>query len=450
MISKPGLRKKLYELLPVDNESLDQIIDYAVTLNTEEEVSQHFVSLVGSSTLVREFIRMMMKYKEQGSKRDKRGKLWKVAESEPQKRPETVKPSKLPEKSTIVTQKPVTSVKPVTQSKPVSKPKNAKEQKIHDINELDELLNKIEYGNNDESVRCNCMATRHPLNKALPNCLNCGKIVCMKESARTTCSFCGELLLSREEKDEMIRLLQQEKEDLVGLKKPVAPVQQQPKKKKKEKMVISMGSAGKQSFYKQQNSLFEQVTEKKKEEELKNAQKKLDTLLGFQENASERTKIIDQVSDYLLPGEGNLWTKSSLHRILEMKKQQRNLRKKEQLEAERSGRGQKIVSLNIKDGKVTLQEKKGPADGSLDSESLDESDDEEKQEIEELEQKIREEEKNKQKELVKKRWDFNADHEKWERRKPVYSGAPRVDEGEEFKERLQQDDISLEEMLLVV
>src|SRR4051812_26047882 len=54
------------------------------------------------------------------------------------------------------------------------------------------------------------MATRHALLAAAPNCLNCGKIICVKEGL-APCTFCRNPLLSHDEILSMIRFLKDER-----------------------------------------------------------------------------------------------------------------------------------------------------------------------------------------------------------------------------------------------
>ncbi|CAK7242299.1 MAG: hypothetical protein STHCBS139747_003786 [Sporothrix thermara] len=58
--------------------------------------------------------------------------------------------------------------------------------------------------------RCNCVATRHPLQTAAPNCQSCGKVICVKEGLGP-CTFCGTPLLSPAEVQAMIKELRAER-----------------------------------------------------------------------------------------------------------------------------------------------------------------------------------------------------------------------------------------------
>ncbi|KAL1910039.1 hypothetical protein Sste5344_004228 [Sporothrix stenoceras] len=58
--------------------------------------------------------------------------------------------------------------------------------------------------------RCNCVATRHPLQTAAPNCQSCGKVICIKEGLGP-CTSCGSPLLSPAEVQAMIKELRAER-----------------------------------------------------------------------------------------------------------------------------------------------------------------------------------------------------------------------------------------------
>ena len=84
------------------------------------------------------------------------------------------------------------------------------------IQDLDSAIRALEIQTNPSktgdpaSRRCDCLATRHPLLAAAPNCLNCGKIICVKEGIGP-CTFCGQALLKSEEINSMIRSLKEER-----------------------------------------------------------------------------------------------------------------------------------------------------------------------------------------------------------------------------------------------
>ncbi|KLU82483.1 C2HC5 finger protein [Magnaporthiopsis poae ATCC 64411] len=86
------------------------------------------------------------------------------------------------------------------------------------ISDLDAAIRALEIttnptlsGDGDNAARrCNCVAARHPLQTAAPNCLSCGKVVCLKEGLGP-CTFCGASLLSPAEVQAMIKELKLER-----------------------------------------------------------------------------------------------------------------------------------------------------------------------------------------------------------------------------------------------
>ncbi len=84
------------------------------------------------------------------------------------------------------------------------------------LSTLDAAIRSLEISTNSTLLlpakerACSCMATLHPLLTSAPNCLNCGKIICVKEGLGP-CTFCGTPLLSAVEVQGMIRELREER-----------------------------------------------------------------------------------------------------------------------------------------------------------------------------------------------------------------------------------------------
>lgn len=87
------------------------------------------------------------------------------------------------------------------------------------LSDLDSAIRSLEVQTNpslastaDEDLRrkCNCMATRHPLLDMAPNCLNCGKVICVKEGL-APCTFCKSPLLSQDDVQKVLRVLKDER-----------------------------------------------------------------------------------------------------------------------------------------------------------------------------------------------------------------------------------------------
>lgn len=84
------------------------------------------------------------------------------------------------------------------------------------LSDLDNAIRTLEMTTNPSQItdaglrRCNCVAARHSLLVAAPNCLSCGKVICVKEGLGP-CTFCGAPLLSSMEVQSMLRELRDER-----------------------------------------------------------------------------------------------------------------------------------------------------------------------------------------------------------------------------------------------
>lgn len=341
---------------------------------------------------------------------------------------------------------------------PVAKrSKGSKKKKIDNLQDIEAVLNDLELSSRDDidmessSVirkKCNCMGRRHPLFEVAPNCLNCGKIICAKEGLQP-CSFCEKELLSFKDKCEIINLLREEKtsienkQDSSRSKSPQDHTQGSNPKNKNKKIVVTL-NAGENLWRAQDTALKRMEADKKKDQELLEkikrerdeiaqqakelqhyeetskinpelvkAQERLETLLTFQATGAERTKIIDNASDFEMPNSnsGNMWL-SPMERALHLKKQQKQLRKHDGVKKARSGRGNRAVEMVIKDGKVTMVEK------HVGSSMIDNEESEEDEEIVALENKVKESRSEGENASSKNIWDYNKYSNRWE--KPLY------------------------------
>lgn len=156
-----------------------------------------------------------------------------------------------------------------------------------------------------KNPNCRCNSRYHPLNLNTPNCLNCGFVLC-SENTKPDCPFCHKSLHTSE-------------------------------------------------FY-------------SSNEEFNKANSNLTRLLSYQSNAAVRTKIIDQVSDFSLPGQPiSAWASAEEQEKIKQA-QAKQLRKMEQQQAELSGRGDRFFSIDLQGNKVFLSEDKGPSFGELEQE----------------------------------------------------------------------------------
>lgn len=319
-------------------------------------------------------------------------------------------------------------------------------KKLESIQDLDAVLMELELMDSKEhagDIRvCNCNATRHPLFEMYPNCLNCGKIICAKEGLQP-CSFCGKSLMSDEEKMELKDIISREKEELEEKNEKPKENGNHVKNKKKNVIKITLNTPGQnnfkiqEQFYKQieENRKHEQKQQKaskeeeeeidrnrremeyyksihKKDPELIKAEERLATLLNFQDNSAERTKIIDNAADFELPtGGGNLWA-SPMERALQLKRQQKRHKQMEEDDLHRSGRGNTVVDMTVKNGKVLFNDRNHES-GVFENVSDDE-------EIQELQNKVNKEKLKQFKREAQNFYDYDSFNKKLF--KPVYHG----------------------------
>lgn len=458
---KSSAIKDLKDLLPIDDESLGQMVDNALALPSQSAITDYWLGLLGESPDALEFItKFTSKLTRSNTPKPSQRTSSPAVSNTSSRKPTNPWNQPVVEKPKITNKPRLSKNVNTTTSQLLDKPKEKpskqsakrdKQRKVDNLKDLDEILKQLEISeaaeNVDEKVVCNCMATRHPLFEAAPNCLNCGKIICVKEGYRP-CSFCGEELISAQEKQQIITMLKNEK---VQLESPATktPESQTPRAKKK-KVTVSSGAG--MNLWTQQEALFKKLEkeeqkqaelEKKRVKEAKEledqnkelafynkqkdidpdllkAQNNLENLLNFQANSAERTKIIDQASDFEIPTGSNLnmWS-SSVEKALQLKKQQKQMRKLEKKQRELSGRGKKVMDMSIgKDGKVVLRERK--------VEDNDSEDDEADEEIQKLEQDIQQSKDKKNEEAFNSVWDYEKDQNKWT--KPVYTGGESTTE----------------------
>ncbi|ROW13980.1 hypothetical protein VPNG_04095 [Cytospora leucostoma] len=189
--------------------------------------------------------------------------------------------------------------------------------------------------------RCNCVATRHPLQNAAPNCLECGKVVCLREGLGP-CTYCGAPLLSPSEVQSMIRELRAER----GREKQAAD---------REAHKRADVAATPRPFTKPRTNDNDRDDED--EAQARRAREHRDKLLGFQAQNARRTTVRDEAADFDVSGAmagfggGNLWA-SAEDRARELKRQQRLLREMEWSARPDYEKRQQVVSIDLVGGKV--------------------------------------------------------------------------------------------------
>jgi hypothetical protein len=188
--------------------------------------------------------------------------------------------------------------------------------------------------------RCNCMATRHALLAAAPNCLNCGKIICVKEGLGP-CTFCHNPLLSHDEILGMIRFLKDERG--------------------KEKMAAN-NSAHKRAEVSKMPRPFSgshnttpgssQPASEAETDKLAAAERHRDKLLAFQAQNARRTRVHDEAADFETPETGQSMWASPEERAKQLKRQQRALREQEWHARPEWEKRRIVASIDLAGGKV--------------------------------------------------------------------------------------------------
>ncbi|PFH56815.1 hypothetical protein XA68_15955 [Ophiocordyceps unilateralis] len=203
------------------------------------------------------------------------------------------------------------------------------------IRELELTTNPSANGANGRT--CNCVAKRHPLQSAAPNCLSCGKVICMKEGLGP-CSFCGSALLSPDETQAMLRELKDER----GRERMAANAAAH------RRADVSKTPA---PFTKPRGGddgpSLEAAAAKAREHR--------DKLLGFQAQNARRTTVRDEAADFdmgdALAGTGSIWA-SPEQRARELKRQQRLVREMEWNARPDYEKRRQVVSIDLIGGKV--------------------------------------------------------------------------------------------------
>jgi hypothetical protein len=200
------------------------------------------------------------------------------------------------------------------------------------IRALEITTNPSHTSNNDvASRRCNCVATRHPLLEAAPNCISCGKVICIKEGLGP-CTFCGAPLLSAGEVQNLIRELRAERgrerqamdreahrrAEAAGPKKPFA-------RPGVDKADLTVAEAM--------------------------ALQHRDRLLAFQEQNAKRTTVRDEAADFDVTDAGGMWA-SAEERALALKRQQKLLREMEWNAKPEYEKRQQVVSIDLSGRKI--------------------------------------------------------------------------------------------------
>ncbi|CUS09440.1 unnamed protein product [Tuber aestivum] len=222
-----------------------------------------------------------------------------------------------------------------------------------ELTDLESALRALELSTNptltSRSQKCNCAGMEHEVLSAAPNCLSCGKIICIKEGL-APCSFCNTPLIPPEELQCMIHELCDERD--------------------REKMAMSNAVHKRPEVARTSKpfSRYDSASGTSGDEGLKRAIEHKDRLLGFQATGAQRTKIIDQAADFETPVMGsNMWA-TPQERALQLKKQQKAMREMEWSAKEDYEKRRVVVEIDLKGRQVVrkMQEIERPREDSDD------------------------------------------------------------------------------------
>ncbi|KAF8250483.1 hypothetical protein K440DRAFT_653613 [Wilcoxina mikolae CBS 423.85] len=223
-----------------------------------------------------------------------------------------------------------------------------------ELTDLESALRALEISTNPtlNTTRrlCPCQGMTHEVLQATPNCLSCGKIICLQEGLGP-CTFCQTPLLSSDEVQDMVRSLREE----AG----------------REKMAINATLNKRVDVAKTPRGDGDQSLQKAKEHR--------DRLLGFQATSAQRTKIIDQAADFETPtsaGGLNQWATPS-ERALQLKRQQKTMRMMDWHAKEAYEKRKVVASIDLKGRRVVKEMRtiEAPPEESESEEEIVERDD---------------------------------------------------------------------------
>lgn len=218
------------------------------------------------------------------------------------------------------------------------------------LNDLDSAIRALELQTNpsllsDSAARraCPCMATRHALLAAAPNCLACGKIICAKEGIGP-CTFCATPLLTPAELQAMVRILKDERgtarqaannaphrrADVAKTATPFHPSNPPLTTPGAPPPDLDAADAAR----------------------LAAAKAHRDRLLKFQADNARRTRIHDEAADFETPDAGLSQWASPAERALQLKRQQQVLREQEWSARPEWEKRRMVASIDLVGGKA--------------------------------------------------------------------------------------------------
>jgi len=235
------------------------------------------------------------------------------------------------------------------------------------LSDLDRAIRSLEVQTNpslslseadNEKRKCNCMATKHPLLDIAPNCLNCGKIICVKEGLGP-CTFCATPLLSVDDITKVLRVLKDERgeermkaKNAVHKRPDVAHGKARAFTGREFLAHAASSSSSRTSPLSSTPTSTTPVDSEDDEVAVEMAKAHRDKLLAFQANNARRTRVHDEAADYDIPSSGtNMWA-SPAERAQQLKRQQKVMREMEWAAKPEYEKRRVVASIDVKGGKV--------------------------------------------------------------------------------------------------
>ena len=230
------------------------------------------------------------------------------------------------------------------------------------LNDLDSAIRSLELQTNPSLTtysaaenaqrRCDCMAQKHPLLAAAPNCTNCGKIICAKEGLGP-CTFCEKPLLSSAELHDMLQTLKtergKERQQAHNAQHTRPEVSRAPKPFSANTLLSTPGATPPLTAA---TTPAESEDDEESSASLLRAKEHRDRLLAFQANNARRTRIHDEAADFETPDAGTSMWASPQERALQLKRQQKILREQEWNARPEYEKRNMVVSIDIKGGRA--------------------------------------------------------------------------------------------------
>jgi hypothetical protein len=217
------------ELLPgLDAEPLQEAVKYSLSLSPDD-TDRHWRSLLGSSPQAESFIKQLRERRQETNESSnihsptpQRRTLSSMSSSStrgilPAKTSRTPSPSKVLRITSNPPRKkgPGKLTSELGKPKPKPQPVNPIAQAVEEnrpLTELEEIDSAIQSITTPSKKRvpCGCFGTTHEVFPLAPNCLTCGRIICVAEGIGD-CFYCGEELVSESQREELVKELRLER-----------------------------------------------------------------------------------------------------------------------------------------------------------------------------------------------------------------------------------------------